>query len=174
MHKFSNFNVHLSVFLKPFIGITLIFLFIKNWYLYFFIILLFLFYVLLSRGEFSIKYNKFKYESLFKKIELSSPITYRSWWNYEFKRPYIGWELGTPKLKSRENHVHVFLELKDINEQTLLLHEKIIFGSRFPNETIYSPTTISKSTTVIKCQRLDNVLRILEAQSNDHYKRLKI
>jgi hypothetical protein len=97
-----------------------------------------------------------------KRITLSTPIQADVWWNYTFKSTITELNDGSPSSGAKANDINVMLEVSDKSGQKVTFVEKIVFGSRFPNEANYSLEAIDESTPYIKVQRVDKLIELLE------------
>lgn len=98
-------------------------------------------------------------------INLQSPIQARVWWNYTFKDKYIDTlDDGTPKIGPRSSDINVILEIKDKSGQKVTFVEKIVFGTRFPNEANYALDIPDANHPILKNQRVDKLIEYLKHQ----------
>lgn len=95
-------------------------------------------------------------------IILSTPIQADVWWNYTFKSKITELNDGSPSSGAKANDINTMLEISDKSGPKVTFVEKIVFGSRFPNEANYSFDTIDESSSVFKVQRIDKLMNFLE------------
>jgi len=146
--KYAFYNYHMAEFGKRSLylflyALLLSAIFRTNLMWYFLIIeIVYLVYLLYRRIEIINTGNKkihIKQVGL-EDIILHLPIKAKKWWNYlPVKKSK---HISSPKYEQiknrRQNIVMSFLEITDETNQKIYFIEKIIFGTRFPNEAEYS------------------------------------
>lgn len=93
-------------------------------------------------------------------ILLTPPLRIKSWWMYEHQRQfYSSYEIsGERKISNRESIVISNIEITDANDCKISFTEKIIYGSRFPNESKHLDVPIDKTQASFRIYRTDKLI----------------
>lgn len=141
-----------------------------------FLIITFIYFVYLYYSRTEITYEGDKIISIKQKghedIILLLPVEVDKWWNY---LPVTNSKLiksdNIERMKaSRQNVVMSYVEITDANNQKINFVEKIIYGTRFPNEAEYSLKSPVVNQASFKIDRTDKLYDFLiECQYPSRY-----
>ena len=173
LYKFLN--LHISIWIKYFIGSGLMALFLFTLFGYplwivpcaIGVVALIIYIVTYSSIsiDYGLKTSKIIIKDALKSVTLESPIQADIWWNYTFRCQsdgVIDLNDGSGTMPAREDDINVILELRDKNGQKVTFVEKIVFDFRFPNEANYSLEKVDETVPQFKVQRVDKLMKFLE------------
>jgi hypothetical protein len=167
----------LNVYLFSAIRIFIFFLFCLNvvlfvyhaWHITAILIpfLLFTWYIIIHIGAIKVNVKgeviRLKIRSLFRNIQLQSPISYTSWWNYAQNAGInVFGSLMSGRARPSASDIVVCLHFIDANGKQVCFLERIELDSRFPNELQYLEKPIPVNSIVLKAQRTDKILSWLK------------
>lgn len=171
MEKYAFYDHHMSEFIKRSLFLFLLTLFFSAIFrtklIFYFFIIEFLYLVYLQSTRIELIYLGDNRISLHQKgrqeIYIHLPVEVNKWWNYLTPRSLpISSPYGTYKQRiHRQNIVMSYLEITDSKNQKINFTEKIIYGTRFPNESEYSLKTPDSNQISIKIDRTDKLFDFL-------------
>ena len=172
-NSITFFNLHLSDSVKLVIAgiitifLLFIFIYLSFWKYTIVLISVFMVYIEIHWSTITIdpgyKTSKLKIRTLHDTVLLEAPLHYTGWWNYEFKneKEYYPME-GTLKTRPSSNIIKVYVQISDSTGRQCTFEEKIVFGTRFPNEVPYNPETSLVKGHLFKMQRVDKLIQFLD------------
>lgn len=131
--------------------------------MYYFLIIEFFYLVYLHYSRIELTYqedNKIQIkQGAEEELTLHLPVEVNRWWNYlPVQKPKL---INSPSIErikhSRQSIVMSYLEIIDSQNQKINFVEKIVYGTRFPNESEYLLKTPDLNHPTIKINRTDKL-----------------
>jgi len=166
--KYAFYDHHMADFGKRSLYLflfTLLFsAFLRTNLMFIFIIIEFLYFVYLYYSRIEINYEGDKRIMITQKgqkdITIHLPIEAYKWWNY-FPNKQLPFRSMSGKSynvrHNRQNIVMSYLEVTDATNQKINFVEKIVYGTRFPNEAEYSLKIPDDNRVTLKTNRTDKI-----------------
>lgn len=165
--KYAFYDHHMADFGKRSLYLflfTLLFSsFLRTNLLSIFLIIEFIYFIYLYYSRTEMNYDGDETISIKQKgeddITLQLPVEVQKWWNYlPINKSKIIESEKLERMKgSRQNVVMSYLEVTDANNQKINFVEKIVYGTRFPNEAEYSLRMHDGNLVTLKTDRTDKI-----------------